>query len=309
MKRPLGITLLVLLVSLLVPASASAGVWAWMEQWSGPGPFGGYTFLFTACVQDGTFKSSPIARDDAFHWRQEQLAHAIYDSKDPTGNALPEARILRRLLANPEPRGLFDRVVLLSTLNGSTLPPGVPATLDFGPSPERRDNPKLLPELRALYATEEADRGPGHEDRRLVCGYLDQGYFEAAANEDRGFPEIRAHLTDFGPSIRLHDGVDIGAGMGWVSFKGPGIDVGRHLTFTPIRVILRPITMAVPEVYRKRWMGVLNFYWKETYFVGKLNAQDFGSPTDPFAVNGELIRSVGLNFDITALFPPKWGFR
>jgi hypothetical protein len=233
--------------------------------------------------------------------RQKQIAHLLYDATDPTSNALPEARIFRRLLANPDPRGLFDRVVALSSLTRSQVPLGV-GTLTLGGA-------EVLTELRDLYATAEADRGPGHQDQRLMCGYVDQGYFEAAANEARGFPGIRAHLTDFGPSIRLHDGVDIGAGMGWVSFKGTGIDVGRHLTFTPIRIILRPIAMAVPEEYRKRWMGVLNFYWKETYFVGKLTAQDFGSSTDPFAVDGELIRSVGLNFDITALFPAKWGFK
>ena len=26
-------------------------------------------------------------------------------------------------------------------------------------------------------------------------------------------------------------------------------------------------------------------------------------------VDGELVRSFGLNFDVTALFPAKWGFR
>ena len=74
MKRPLGITLLVLLVSLVRPAPASAGLWAWLEEWSGPGPFRGYTFLFTACVQDRSFKASPIAGDDTFHTQQRELA-------------------------------------------------------------------------------------------------------------------------------------------------------------------------------------------------------------------------------------------
>ena len=285
MKRTLGITLLVLLVSWLGPAPASAGVWAWMEQWSGPGPFGGYTFLFTACVQDGTFKTSPIARDDAFHGQQELLANRLHAAS--AGQRLPTSRAFRRLLANPEPLTLALRMAVLFPVVPSTL--SLPTQMARSLAESRPWDPSEVDQkLSVLYDTDQADRGPGHEDRRLICGYVDQGYFEADANEDRGFPKIRAHLTDFGPSIRLHDGVDIGAGMGWVSFKGTGIDVGRHLTFTPIRIILRPLTMAVPEVYRKRWMGVLNFYWKETYFVGKLSAQDFGSSTDPFAVDGEL---------------------
>ena len=154
-----------------------------------------------------------------------------------------------------------------------------------------------------------ADDGPGHEDKRLTCGYVDQGFFHAAANPERGFPSIHAHLTDFGPSVRLHDGVDLGAGVGWVSFSGKNVNTDRRLTLTPIRLILRPITMAVPEVHRKRYMGALSIYWKETFVGGRLTGADFGAAEDAFFVKGELVRSFGFNVDITALFPARWDLR
>src|SRR5688500_5801334 len=112
MKRPLGITLLVLLVWLAAPAPASAGLWAWLEEWSGPGPFSGYTFLFTACVQDRTLKPSPISRDDTFHVEQYELARGIQAELARTGEQRDTATILRRLLANPDPRVLRDRLAL-----------------------------------------------------------------------------------------------------------------------------------------------------------------------------------------------------
>jgi hypothetical protein len=99
--------------------------------------------------------------------------------------------------------------------------------------------------------------------------------------------------------------VDVGAGIGWVTFAGNGVHAPARFTITPIRLILRPITLAVPEEHRKRWMGVLNIFWKETYVRGRLNAEQFGSSTDTFSVNGELIRSFGFNVDVTALFPWK----
>jgi hypothetical protein len=298
MKRPLGITVLVLLVSLIRPAPASAGLWAWLEEWSGPGPFKGYTFLFTACVQDRSVKPSPIARDDVFHAEQYEVARQIQSDLATIGIERSTAVIFRRLLANPAPLILSDRVDVLPrlvpSLGGQTQP-----------STRNRSEPMTLRDISELYKLDVADHGPGHIDPRFICGYVDQGFFHASANIQRGFPAIRAHLTDIGPSARLHDGVDVGAGIGWVTFAGNGVHAPARFTITPIRLILRPITLAVPEEYRKRWMGVLNIFWKETYVRGRLNAEQFGSSTDTFSVNGELIRSFGFNVDVTALFPWK----
>ena len=302
MKRPMGITLLVLLVSLVRPAPASAGLWAWLEEWSGPGPFRGYTFLFTACVQDRSFKASPIAGDDTFHTQQRELAERMQQALAQPGEQITSAALYRRLLANPDPKVLNSRLDLLRRF------PVASATEKLSTVPE----PALLlssSDILGLYKEPAADNGPGHADPRLICAYIDQGLFRAPRNDARGFAKIGAHLTDIGPSLRLHDGVDLGAGFGYVTFSGDRVEASPHLTVTPLRLIFRPVTLIVPEEYRRRWMGVLNIYWKETFVVGKLNARDFGSATDGFSVDGELVRSFGLNFDVTALFPAKWGFR
>jgi hypothetical protein len=117
-------------------------------------------------------------------------------------------------------------------------------------------------------------------------------------------------MYDFGPVARVHDGVDIGGGFGWVRFRGLGgsIDVKR-MTFTPIRIILRPAIIALPDSLRQkwRWTGVFTMYFKETYVKGTLTAADFNVPTSDWAENGELIRSFGINLDLLALLPGNWG--
>jgi hypothetical protein len=317
MKRSLGTSLLVLLILLVTPATASAGFWAWLEEWSGPGPFRGYTILFTACVQDRFVKASPIAVNDAFHteqWKKAQALHALYVKRaDPD---IPSDRALfRRLLANPDPLNLAVRIAMTSALTGPAStrtapplsnPPGTESAPRESISLERVLD-TLVARAPELYLRSEAENGPGHEDGRPWCGYFDYGRFKASANDQRGFPDITTQMFDLGPSARLHDGVDLGVGFGWATFNGEGVTAAPHLTVTPFRLVMRPALIAVPEAYRKRWMGLVSIYWKETYVVGRLKAKDFGSAKDPFQVNGELIRSFGLNVDITALFPAKWG--
>jgi hypothetical protein len=50
MKRPVLIVCLVAASVVAHPRSASAGLWAWLERFSGPGPFHGNPFLLTACI-------------------------------------------------------------------------------------------------------------------------------------------------------------------------------------------------------------------------------------------------------------------
>src|SRR4051812_17917857 len=120
MRRVQAITLLVLLILLVRPAPASAGFWAWLEEWSGPGPFKGYTVLLTACSQDGFFKASPVAVNDRFHteqWSNAKKFHAQYTKSagQLIGAKTPSEKVLfRRLLANPDPLALAVRIALKS---------------------------------------------------------------------------------------------------------------------------------------------------------------------------------------------------
>jgi hypothetical protein len=294
MKRPLGMTLLVLLVSLVRPAPASAGFWAWLEEWSGPGPFRaepGQTWLFTYCVQDKSWKPSPISNRDLFHGEMANRAELL---KDAIG-VKSFSDSYRRVLANPT---LWDmEIQKLPTVDVKRLTGNKVTTKDFE---------QFEKVLAPVYANESRREGPGHKDRAFVCGYADVARFSADAGG--GFPQLTATSIDAGPSARLHDGVDVGVGIGRIVFRGSGVKQG-YTTLTPIRLVLRPILLALPEEKRRAWMGFFNIYWKETYVEGLIKAADLGAPSSDWSVDGELIRSFGFNIDVGALFPTNWHMR
>lgn len=62
MKRTALIACLTVLTVVAHARPASAGWWAWLEEFSGPGPFKGRyaAFLFTACIDEHTLKVSPL---------------------------------------------------------------------------------------------------------------------------------------------------------------------------------------------------------------------------------------------------------
>jgi hypothetical protein len=262
---------------------AHAGFWAWLEEFSGPGPLKGYTILSTFCVQDGTRRLSPIALQDRAHERWFNASKELVTLTAPAKAEPTEAEtrtMLKKLLANPD------------------------ITREL---PELR---KVPPEGRANHPTfqllrsAESDFGEGHTDPKLVCGYFDFGTFKSDADARTGFPDVRANFYDFGPSVRLHDGLDIGGGFGFVtidSHAATGTVSKTRVTLTPFRSVIRPILIAVPEHHRKAWMGVFSLYWKETYVAGLQTGADFGNPGVGFIADGELVRSFGMILDASAL--------
>jgi hypothetical protein len=64
--------------------------------------------------------------------------------------------------------------------------------------------------------------------------------------------------------------------------------------------------MFVPDDRRQQWMGAVNAFFKETYIAGKFNGAEFGASNSSYHVNGELVRSFGLNLDVGALIPYAW---
>jgi hypothetical protein len=137
-------------------------------------------------------------------------------------------------------------------------------------------------------------------DRPLGCFYFDTGFFSADA--DTRFPAVNANLYDFGGSVRMIDGLDIGGGIGWVNFR---TDTSSHskLTLTPLRIVARPLLIALPGHLHQRWMGVISLYWKEILIVGPISGSDFGVDPAQFQSKSELVRSLGMIVDVTALLP------
>ena len=297
MKRPSPLTLVVLVFAILgQPQPASAwGFWAWLEEWSGPGPFRGGMFLFTTCRQDTHWKLSPIAMQDEFHQDKAAVARQIVPFyKDET----TESEILRRLLAYPTFTKTASSIL-------AAPPPAPPPPAPTGSEPAL--GPMNFAFVKDLYIDQDVNVLPRHAHERLLCYYADYGFFSAEADAQRGFPKVGVTVTDIGPIVRLNDGLDIGGGFGWANFNSrpEGGDTVKKTRFalTPIRVVLRPVLLAMPEHWRKRhaWLGVFTVYWKETLVYGTLTGADFGNPENPFATRDELIRSFGFNFDVGSL--------
>jgi hypothetical protein len=149
----------------------------------------------------------------------------------------------------------------------------------------------------------------GEPGRPLPCVYFDKGWFDVERDDRRGFPEIALGMNDFGGSLRIVDGIDLGAGIGWISFRpqvaGQTEETHRKATVTPIRVVIRPLLVAVPSHMRRKMMGILSIYWKETYVDGPITGRHFGVSESQFHSNGELVRSFGIILDLTALVPGR----
>jgi hypothetical protein len=50
-------------------------------------------------------------------------------------------------------------------------------------------------------------------------------------------------------------------------------------------------------------MGVISLYWKEILIVGPISGTDFGVDASQFQSKSELVRSLGMIVDVTALLP------
>jgi hypothetical protein len=206
MKRPLLIVCLVVASTVIHPRPASAGFWAWLSEFSGPGPFKGWGFLLTGCFVDGKLKPSPVAQDS------------------------------------------------------------------------------------------------GNTEKHPPCVYFDKGLFNVDADSIKGFPKIDTSLNDFGGSVRLVDGLDIGGGLGWISFDSG--ETHRKFTVTPIRLVTRPLLLATPPGFlgkNRHYLGVLSVYWKEVFVSGDITGEDFGVAAAKFRSKGESVSSFGIVFDATAL--------
>jgi hypothetical protein len=248
-------------------------------------------FLFTTCIQDGDLKLSPIAMQDNFHQDGLEVARALADVYNVSASD-----ILRRVLGYPAFRSLAQTII------AAPVPAPPPALRE--PNNFETVNPAFL---RNVYIDRDVRRIPKHAHDRLLCYYADYGTFVADADAEREFPRVGVTVTDIGPTVRLNDGLDIGGGFGWANFNSEpeGGDPVRRTRFalTPIRVVLRPVLLAMPEHWRTRhpWLGVFTVYWKETLVYGSLIGADFGAPDNPFTARDELIRSFGFNFDIGSL--------
>src|SRR5215210_5297865 len=173
MNRPLLTLTVVLIVALAHPTPAAAGFWAWLEEWSGPGPFRArvlHTFLFTTCVQDAKdngaddpvarghsiLKPSPIAMNDTFHQTQGARARILRDAinrASPNTPQVTEPTVVKKLLANPDLA--FGRI-------GDSLAASIAQAKGVAPTGQAAEA-VTTDSLVEFYKGPQADYGPGHK--------------------------------------------------------------------------------------------------------------------------------------------------
>jgi len=140
----------------------------------------------------------------------------------------------------------------------------------------------------------------------IVCIYFDRESFHDDADPSRGYPDLRIRANDIGASLRVRDWLDVGAGMGWLSITDTTSDTTRsRFVMSPVRVVVRPLLLFLPEKGRHRSFGILSFYWKDIYVPGVIRGRDFGQkpPSDlnEFRASHDVVHAYGLTLDLTAL--------
>jgi hypothetical protein len=163
-----------------------------------------------------------------------------------------------------------------------------------------------------LRSRDSSGSAKSHWHPVLPCTYVEWATFKSDPEENPDYPEIRVNLVDIGVSARLHDGLDIGGGFGWVWFRHDNdasrTDVTRRkLAITPIRVVVRPLLFVLPETKFSRWAGAFSVYWKDVWISGPIHGGEFGQRVRPgeseFREGSPLATSFGFTVDLTALLP------
>ena len=141
---------------------------------------------------------------------------------------------------------------------------------------------------------------PRNPDEVSTCLFVDVRRFHA--EEDERFHPVDITVSEFGSSIRLHRAIEIGAGIGWMSFSSnyPGNDdeiEGTRLTISFPRLVFKPLLAAKREGGNPDW-GFIQLYARETIVVGDLDQGDFASkPGNVFSRRHQRVRSMGFIID------------
>jgi len=136
------------------------------------------------------------------------------------------------------------------------------------------------------------------------CLFVDQRWF-VTNNDSSRFYRTMVKTTEFGPAIRLHPALEVGAGLGgmWFTSESPEKPFrATQWTITFPRVVFMPL-LAIPGLENAGW-GFFKMYFRESVIVGTVDQNDIATkPGNTFSVNDDRVRSAGFIIDITALVP------
>jgi hypothetical protein len=142
---------------------------------------------------------------------------------------------------------------------------------------------------------------PRDPDLQSTCLFVDVRRFHA--DEDDRFYPVDLTITEFGSSVRFHRALEMGVGVGWMSFSShyPGKDddeiEGTRMTISFPRLVFKPLLMS------KGWgrnadLGFIQMYVRESIIVGGLDQDDFATkPGHDFSRRHQRVLSMGFIVD------------
>jgi hypothetical protein len=101
----------------------------------------------------------------------------------------------------------------------------------------------------------------------------------------------RAWAVKFEPLLmaRLAPAIDVGGGIGFMSFYGSGFSFARLVT-TPVSVLISPGALYDPGTKNSRWIKIR---YEMYYFPKGISGRDFGNTTTRYITRSEWTHSVG----------------
>jgi hypothetical protein len=141
---------------------------------------------------------------------------------------------------------------------------------------------------------------------RDACLFFDRRWFHA--DEDSRFYPVNITVTEFGPTVRIHPAVELGAGIGWLSYSTThGVTdqefKGTRLTISFPRAVLKPLAV-IPygDMMTNADWGFLQMYFRESIVAGELTENDFASkPGTTFSRRHQRVKSMGFIIEVPSL--------
>lgn len=155
---------------------------------------------------------------------------------------------------------------------------------------------------------------------RKYCVYVDYGRFFADADAVQGYPDIRASKLDVGLAYFIMGPLDISAAAGYIKFQPSNTPDVFRWTFTPLRVQVRPFAWVEKFAANggfgrglARLAYAPKLYVKQTALLGSIRASEFGSSQllpdgSEFQTGHELVSSYGFALDLTEIFAAFFDF-
>ncbi len=342
MKR-MCISLLFSTACLLVPASRAYAWWdffAYLEELSGPGPFGGFELSFEiGCFEVGT--NHEVSAKDINDYsvplvRGSGLPPNVVPSPDDLrARVTPQIRAAILSGAFQATNDLATPRTVLPKKKKSTRGTSSNCHASDGPLAQRADEDartaadKMIRILTRQVDLNACEKAPTSEGCRVAVRergprtgvVIGLARYKSRQNKlfDPSGPDVPVARTE-GPQVRawiveglvhhkLTRAVDVGAGAGITTFEGDKADGGRfestHVHVVPFSVVVKPVAFWTTN----RFGQAFGLRLGSRFIPGNLDGEDFGVAKERFSQRGELLWNISTYVDLLTLAHLPWGSR